>query len=119
MQDKFIEAFAAKITDVGLDPVQRSKWANTGSIHAQSGFVSKVVIEYSFQDDYATITLSGSAVSELIGAKSFVDNPPHYRVEDDERNPRIIWFMLKYGSDRVPEMFDTVGRILAYARIKG
>lgn len=117
MQTKILAAIEAAVTDAGLDPVQRARYANTGTVHAQEGFVSLLVITYSFQSTYCSIGLSGPLAETAIITGLVADNPPEYRVFTDPKDyyrlNQIHWFSLDYGTDRLVRMFATLATVLA------
>lgn len=118
MQSKIIDAIAAAVTASGLEPVRMATYSNVGAIHAQSGHITPVRIDYDFQSNYCTIKVIGSAITKMVELGLTADNPPQFRLEltrPKDGQWFIAWWMLYYGTERVQQMLTTLADILNYA----
>lgn len=115
MQKKILDEIDRIITGYGLESVQRSEWANTGTVHAQRGFLSPVIVRYQFNDTYCSIQITGPTVDQLVAKGDLVDSPPMYRVGRSMGAQHIDFPMLQYGEERIYTMLGLLTLLVKHA----
>jgi hypothetical protein len=98
MQEHILGMVAEVIEKSGLQPVQKTHWANTGCVYAMDGVHSRCKVTYDFQDRHFSVTISPVEKVE--------SSPPFFRVEGD----RAMWSMVEYDKgDRIATFLHELG----------
>jgi hypothetical protein len=108
MQTKVLKRFKAAVEEAGLDPVQNTAWANTGTVLAQDDdFNTRLKLVYDFQTSYCSLHLSGPSVEALSPTDS---DSRDYRVMDPGK---VSYYHLEYtNAPRLRGFFALVARAL-------
>lgn len=86
MQARVLDALSQAITELKLEPVINTEWANTGTVFGMDGLATLIRITYGFQDSYCTLTFSVPGLDmEQAGLRDGgPEGGPSYRVERNE-----------------------------------
>lgn len=109
MQEKMLAAFEDAAVRAELEAVVQYDWGNTGHVYFQRGFDTLLDLQFAFNQETCSLSLSGL----LVERAGLADNPPEWRVHD--RTPETVdYHSLKYNDgQRVKAMFDMLDDLLA------
>jgi hypothetical protein len=132
VQDMMTAEIERLITSAGLVMVKAPQWANTGTLHAMRGLEPVLAIRYEFNDSYASLSLTGTAVEqapfEFLAAQHQLArnrvcrggmHVVRYDVQlvpahvTDRRGLTIQFYSLKFGTPgEVQEFLDVVRELV-------